>query len=113
MDSLWLRPMLITELAGWRRACVTWFGFLRSGGKACLQPLFNWSPRYFRLIRQFDQDGNLTGWSATLVQKLFVEAGLPYKPHVLPWPRALKMAQTLPDTLIFSLLQTDARLGGI
>ena len=64
----------------------------------------------FPPYQQLDQQGQLTGWSATLVQKLFVAADLPYQPQVLPWPRALKMAQTLPNTVIFSLLQTDARL---
>jgi len=64
----------------------------------------------FPPYQQLDQQGQLTGWSANLVQKLFVQAGLPYQPEVLPWPRALKMAQTEPNTVIFSLLQTDARL---
>lgn len=64
----------------------------------------------FPPYQQLDQQGQLTGWSANLVQKLFIQAGLPYQPEVLPWPRALKMAQTEPNTVIFSLLQTDARL---
>lgn len=83
--------------------CALWW-------QSALAAPFQLVTEIFPPYQQFDQDGNLTGWSATLVQKLFVEAGLPYQPQVLPWPRALKMAQTVPDTLIFSLLQTDARL---
>ncbi|MCT6698089.1 ABC transporter substrate-binding protein [Rheinheimera sp. 4Y26] len=64
----------------------------------------------FPPYQQLDQNGRLTGWSAALVEQLFAQAGLPYQPQVLPWPRALKMAQTQPNTVIFSLLQTDARL---
>lgn len=64
----------------------------------------------FPPYQYLDANGQLRGWSADLVQQLFVTARMPYQPQVLPWPRALKMAQTRPNTLIFSLLQTDARL---
>lgn len=64
----------------------------------------------FPPYQQLDNNGRLHGWSAQLVEQLFATAELPYQPQVLPWPRALNMAQTKPDTVIFSLLQTDARL---
>lgn len=64
----------------------------------------------FPPYQQLNSDGHLHGWSADIVQQLFAEAGLGYETQVLPWPRAVKMANEQAGTFIFSLLQTDERL---
>ncbi|RVU34382.1 transporter substrate-binding domain-containing protein [Rheinheimera riviphila] len=64
----------------------------------------------FPPYQQLNAQGQLHGWSVDIVQQLFAEAGLGYETQVLPWPRAVKMANEQPGTFIFSLLQTDERL---
>ncbi len=64
----------------------------------------------FPPYQQLNADGQLYGWSADIVQQLFTEAGLGYETQVLPWPRAVKMANEQAGTFIFSLLQTEERL---
>lgn len=64
----------------------------------------------FPPYQQLNADGQLHGWSADIVQRLFAEAGLGYETQVLPWPRAVKIANEQAGTFIFSLLQTDERL---
>lgn len=63
----------------------------------------------FPPYQQLNADGKLHGWSADIVQQLFTEEGLGYEAQVLPWPRAVKIANEQPGTFIFSLLQTNER----
>lgn len=64
----------------------------------------------FPPYQQLNADGQLYGWSTDVVQQLFTEAGLGYETQVLPWPRAVKIANEQAGTFIYSLLQTDERL---
>lgn len=56
-----------------------------------------------------DKNGELQGWSADKVQALFKQANIDYHIDFYPWTRAYSLAQTKPDTFIFSLLKTKLR----
>lgn len=64
----------------------------------------------FPPYQQYDESSQLTGLSVKLVKKLFKEAKVDYTMLVYPWPRASSIAQTKPDTFIFSILQMKSRL---
>lgn len=55
-------------------------------------------------------NGKLSGGTAYLQVKAMLDrAGFPYKIRVLPWPRALSIAEKAPNTLIFSIARTAER----
>ena len=83
-----------------------WFAILSF--QALAQPV-QLVTEIFPPYQQRNEQGELSGWSADIVQQLFREAGLDVDAQVLPWPRALKMATEQPNVFIYSLLQTEAR----
>jgi len=56
-----------------------------------------------------DKQGELQGWSAEKVKAIFNKASIDYHIDFYPWTRAYNLAQTQPDTFIFSLLKTKIR----
>lgn len=55
-------------------------------------------------------NGRLSAGTAYLQVKAMLDrAGYPYKIRVLPWPRALSIAEKAPNTLIFSIARTAER----
>lgn len=59
---------------------------------------------------QVVENGRLSGGSAYWQVKAMLDrAGFPYKFRVLPWPRALSIAEKAPNTLIFSIARTAER----
>lgn len=64
----------------------------------------------FPPYQQYDESSQLTGLSVKLVKRLFKEAEVDYTILVYPWTRANSIAQTKPDTFIFSILKMESRL---
>jgi len=57
----------------------------------------------------YTENGKVTGYSTRVVEEMLRRAGLPYAMNSYPWSRAYKMAQTLPNVLIFTLARTPER----
>ncbi len=56
------------------------------------------------------QDGvEVRGFSVELLRKMAAAAGLPLELQVLPWQRAMQMAETQPTSVLFSLTRTPER----
>lgn len=55
------------------------------------------------------KEGEIYGWSADKVKRLFERANVEYSAKVYPWARAYQLALTQKNTLIYSLLRTDLR----
>lgn len=57
----------------------------------------------------FFEQGKLTGYSVELVRELLGRGGHDYAMASYPWARAYRMAQQLPNVLIFSMARTAER----
>lgn len=57
-----------------------------------------------------DQDGRLRGSGIEQVEALMNNAGLDYKIEIVPWARAITMAETQPMHCVFTAAQTPERL---
>ena len=55
-----------------------------------------------------DEEGP-QGFSVELLRLMAARAGLPLEIQVLPWPRAMQMAEGQPSSLLFSLTRTPER----
>jgi polar amino acid transport system substrate-binding protein len=64
----------------------------------------NWYPYNY-----LDDRGNIVGKSTTIVKIVLDDAGVDYSIELLPWTRALDLASTRPNVLIYSILRTPAR----
>lgn len=64
----------------------------------------NWYPYNY-----LDEQGNIVGKSTTLVKTVLDDAGVDYSIALLPWTRALDLASTRANVLIYSILRTPAR----
>ena len=53
--------------------------------------------------------GEPAGYSTDLVKRLSIESGVNFKIEVLPWSRAMFLASSEPNVLIFSMLRTPDR----
>ena len=75
-------------------------------------PQSNWRivTESFFPFSYYDENKRLTGYSVDLVNHLLKNAQTDLKIEVLPWARALSIAESQPDVLIFSLLKTPERL---
>ncbi|WP_448212379.1 substrate-binding periplasmic protein [Colwellia sp. MEBiC06753] len=58
---------------------------------------------------QYMEDGQLVGPAFKLVEQVLTEANIDYYVEVVPWARAYSIAETQPNTLIFSIARTPAR----
>lgn len=54
-------------------------------------------------------DPDRPGYTYELVEMMFRRAGLPYKIKIIPWKRAQRMAQQVPEAMIFPLTRTKTR----
>jgi polar amino acid transport system substrate-binding protein len=64
----------------------------------------NWYPYNY-----LDDKGNIVGKSTALVKAVLDDAGVDYSIELLPWTRALDLASTRANVLIYSILRTPAR----
>jgi polar amino acid transport system substrate-binding protein len=53
--------------------------------------------------------GQITGISTDLVRAVFDKAGVAYKIEMLPWSRAINMAETQKNTCVYSTTETEER----
>ncbi len=67
------------------------------------------SPRNSRPSITRSKNGKVVGYSTAIVEELLKRAKLPYEVNSYPWSRSYKMAQTLPNVLIFTLARTPER----
>lgn len=72
------------------------------------------APRLMLVTEEFEpfnyiEQGKLTGYSVEVARALVERAGIAYSISAYPWARAYRMAQQLPNVLIFSLARTPAR----
>ena len=72
------------------------------------------APRLMLVTEEFEpfnyiEHGKLTGYSVEVARALVERAGIAYSIAAYPWARAYRMAQQLPNVLIFSLARTPAR----
>jgi len=58
---------------------------------------------------QFVEEGKLVGPAVDVMKALLADAGIRADITVLPWARAMKVAETEPDVLIFSIGRTSVR----
>ena len=54
-------------------------------------------------------DGDAQGFSVDLLRMMAASAGLRLELQVLPWPRAVQVAETQPASVLFSLTRTPER----
>lgn len=64
----------------------------------------NWYPYNY-----LDQSGHIVGKSTKAVKQILTLAGMDYSIELYPWTRALKLAATRPNILIYSILRTPDR----
>lgn len=57
----------------------------------------------------YTENGKVAGYSTQVVEEMFRRAGVAYELHSYPWSRAYKLAQTLPNVVIFTLARTPER----
>jgi polar amino acid transport system substrate-binding protein len=57
----------------------------------------------------YTENGSVTGYSTRVVEEMFRRAGVLYDVHIYPWSRTYKLAQTLPNVVIFTLARTPER----
>lgn len=57
----------------------------------------------------YTENGKLTGYSVKIVEELLHRADYTYTINSYPWARAYKMAQQLPNVLIFTMARTPER----
>jgi polar amino acid transport system substrate-binding protein len=57
----------------------------------------------------YTENGKVTGYSTQVVEEMFRRAGVTYELHSYPWSRTYKLAQTLPNVVIFTLARTPER----
>jgi len=57
----------------------------------------------------YTENGKVTGYSTRLVEEMFRRAGLAYELNSYPWSRTYKLAQTLPNVVIFTMARTPER----
>ena len=57
----------------------------------------------------FTESGQITGVSTEVVEAVLKESGLQYSIRSYPWARSYKLAQTKPDTLIYSISRNESR----
>lgn len=55
-------------------------------------------------------DGYVDGVSVRLVERIMKETGLPYEIRLVSWVRAMRNAQMLENSLIFSLARVESRI---
>lgn len=55
------------------------------------------------------ESGTVTGPSADLVREIMRRAGVAYEIRLLPWNRAIRLAEEAPDTCVFSMNPTPER----
>ncbi|MCJ8268858.1 MAG: transporter substrate-binding domain-containing protein [Psychrosphaera sp.] len=65
---------------------------------------------YFEPLQITNKSGQLDGMAVELVRALCAKAGIEANISVYPWARAYRMALTQPNTFIFSIAKTEARL---
>jgi polar amino acid transport system substrate-binding protein len=58
---------------------------------------------------QFTRDGEVTGFAVDLVYSILARSELNGRVEIIPWARAYKMAQELPNVLLFSARRTPER----
>ena len=57
----------------------------------------------------YTENGKLTGYSVTIAEELLKRATIEYKMDSYPWARAYKLAQNMPNVLIFTITRTPER----
>lgn len=57
----------------------------------------------------YTENGKVTGYSTQVVEEMLRRAGLAYTLNSYPWSRTYKLAQTLPNVVIFTLARTPER----
>jgi len=57
----------------------------------------------------YTENGKVTGYSTRVVEEMFRRAGLAYELNSYPWSRTYKLAQTLPNVVIFTMARTPER----
>ena len=57
----------------------------------------------------YTENGKVTGYSTRVVEEMLRRAGLPYELHSYPWSRSYKIAQSLPNVVVFTLARTPER----
>ncbi len=57
----------------------------------------------------YTENGKVTGYSTRVVEEMLRRAGLSYELNSYPWSRSYKLAQTLPNVVIFTLARTPER----
>lgn len=62
-----------------------------------------------RQLLQYQENGQLKGPSAEIFQMLLAESGLRMSVDFMPWARAFQIAESTPNTLIFSLIRNEQR----
>lgn len=56
-----------------------------------------------------DKPGEVRGIATEIVRQLLLRSARPYQIKLYPWQRAINMAQTRPDTCVYSLSRTPER----
>ena len=56
-----------------------------------------------------DKPGEVRGIATEIVQQLMLRSERPYQIKLYPWQRAISMAQSTPDTCVFSMSRTPER----
>ena len=62
-----------------------------------------------RQLLQYQENGQLKGPSAEIFQMLLAESGLRMSVDFMPWARAFQIAESTPNTLIFSVIRNEER----
>ncbi|HEX7641163.1 MAG TPA: transporter substrate-binding domain-containing protein [Burkholderiaceae bacterium] len=57
----------------------------------------------------YTEDGKVTGYATRVVEEMFRRADVPHELHSYPWSRSYKLAQTLPNVVIFTMARTPER----
>ena len=57
----------------------------------------------------YEQDGKITGFATELLNMMAKESGIKIDKQLMPWERAYRIAQTEPNTLLYSLVRTPER----
>lgn len=89
--------------------CIGFLLCIRPLSTVCAQSPVTIYTEHFPPYSFANENGDIVGAMTKLVEQVMAETGLPYKIRVEPWSRVIRNAQIEKNSLLYSLVRTEAR----
>lgn len=88
---------------------IFYFGFFFQVQQVAAQDSLSVVTELFDRFQYLDQNDELTGYSVSVIHKVFDHTGDDYQINIFPWTVAFKKAKSQKNTMIFSIARTPER----